>query len=104
MSKLRHSPIPPPARSRPQGAHAHRDKAASFRFTALACAVAAICVSAGSAVAQCVMCGRSAEYAGGGPDKAYATLATASLILLLPALSLLAGAGALLWKYRKAPR
>ena len=60
--------------------------------------------AASTAAAQCVMCGRSAEYAGGAPGKAYATLATASMLLLLPALSLLAGAGALLWKYRKAPR
>jgi hypothetical protein len=71
------------------------------------CAAAAatvLCATARTAAAQCVMCGKNAEYAGGAPGKAYATLATASLILLLPAVSLLCGAGALLWKYRKAPR
>ena len=72
--------------------------------TRIAVAATALVAAAGPAAAQCVMCGKSAEYAGGAPGKAYATLATASLILLAPAVSLLCGAGALLWKYRKAPR
>lgn len=70
----------------------------------VAATATALCAAVGPAAAQCAMCGKTAEYAGGAPGKAYATLATASMILLLPAVSLLCGAGALLWKYRKAPR
>ena len=81
-------------------------RAGSVSVAAGVCATAAVTAlcAAAPAAAQCVMCGRSAEYAGGAPGKAYATLATASMILLVPAVSLLCGAGALLWKYRKAPR
>lgn len=51
--------------------------------------------------AQCVMCGKNAEYAGDGePGRAYATLAVAAGVLLIPVLSLLAGFAAYVWKHR----
>lgn len=57
---------------------------------------------AGPAAAQCVMCSQSAAAAGGSPQRAYATLLTAALILLVPVLSMLAGVGALLWRARRS--
>ena len=50
--------------------------------------------------AQCVMCGKNAEYAGGEPGRAYATLAAAALVLLVPTLSVVAGFAAYVWKHR----
>jgi hypothetical protein len=47
------------------------------------------------------MCGKNAEFAAGEPGRAYATLATAALVLLVPVLSMLGGLAALLWKYRR---
>jgi hypothetical protein len=51
------------------------------------------------AVAQCALCGQTAQYAA-DPETASRTFATAILILLIPTLALLAGAGILLWKFR----
>lgn len=51
--------------------------------------------------AQCVMCGKNAEFAADGePGRAYATLAAAALVLLVPVLSMLAGFAAYVWKHR----
>ena len=53
------------------------------------------------ALAQCVMCGKNAEFAGDGePGRAYATLAIAALVLLVPALSMIGGLAAYVWKHR----
>ena len=72
----------------------------SLRATGFAATLAAAAV--GDAAAQCVMCGLSAEAA--DPESASRTLAGAILVLLLPTLGLLAGALALLWKYRGGER
>ncbi len=65
----------------------------------LACA--AILVFNGDiALAQCPMCGKAAEYAGTKPGAAYRTFVTAVLVLLAPALGILGGFGALLWRHR----
>ena len=54
-----------------------------------------------SVLAQCVMCGKNAEFAADGEaGRAYATLATAALILLVPAMSMIAGLVAYVWKHR----
>lgn len=55
-----------------------------------------------TATAQCVMCSQSAAAAGGSRERAYATLATAALVLLVPVLSMLGGVAALLWRYRRS--
>lgn len=58
----------------------------------------AFAAGGGHAAAQCVMCGIAAEAA--NPEAASRTLATAILVLLLPALGVLAGVAVLLWRYR----
>jgi hypothetical protein len=55
---------------------------------------------AGAASAQCIMCSQSLAGAPGGRERAYATLLTAALVLLVPVLSMLAGVAALLWRHR----
>lgn len=55
------------------------------------------------ALAQCPMCGKTAEYAGATPGAAYRTLAAAALFLLAPALGIMGGLGALLWRHRRSP-
>lgn len=58
----------------------------------------------GMARAQCVMCGKNAEFAADGePGRAYATLAVAAGVLLIPVLSMLAGFAAYVWKHRHSP-
>jgi hypothetical protein len=64
----------------------------------LALLPAALVAGGSHAAAQCVMCGIAAEAA--DPETASRTLATAILVLLLPALGVLAGVGLLLWRYR----
>ena len=59
-----------------------------------------LCLSPALSYAQCVMCGKNAEYAGGEPGRAYATLATAALVLLVPMLSFVGGLAVYVWKHR----
>jgi len=61
---------------------------------------AGIAIHAHPALAQCPMCGKAAEYAGTKPGAAYRTFVAAVLVLLAPALGILGGFGALLWKHR----
>src|SRR5688572_11348139 len=53
------------------------------------------------ALAQCPMCGKTAEYAGASPGEANRTLAVAVVVLLTPALGIMGGMAALLWKHRR---
>ena len=59
----------------------------------------ALAASSGDAAAQCAMCGQSAE-AAAEPEVVSRTFATAILILLVPTILMLGGAGLLLWKFR----
>lgn len=59
----------------------------------------AMLAGAREVAAQCAMCGQAAQHAA-DPETASRTFATAILILLIPTLALLAGAGILLWKFR----
>jgi hypothetical protein len=51
-------------------------------------------------LAQCPMCGKNAEFAGGAPGAAARTFAAAAVFLLAPALGVMGGMGALLWRHR----
>jgi len=73
---------------------------AGARRGAVACALIAVCAMPAISYAQCVMCGKNAEYAGGEPGRAYATLATAALVLLVPMLTVVGGLAAYVWKHR----
>jgi len=59
----------------------------------------ALAASSGDAAAQCAMCGQSAE-AAAEPEVVSRTFATAIMILLVPTVLMLGGAGLLLWKFR----
>lgn len=55
------------------------------------------------AAAQCAMCGQATASAGSSPRQAILTFLAAALVLLVPALLVLASVGILLWKHREAP-
>jgi len=57
-------------------------------------------VAATPAAAQCALCGSGTPYAGSSPGQAYATLAAAALVLLVPVLGLLLALATVLRKYR----
>jgi hypothetical protein len=66
-------------------------------------AIAAGCIlwlAASRAVAQCALCGSGTPYAGRSPGQAYATLAAAALVLLVPVLGLIVALATVLRKYR----
>ncbi len=78
-----------------------RISTAAGRRTLFLLAAASLSSFPTMALAQCVMCGKNAEFAGDGePGRAYATLAIAALVLLVPALSMIGGLAAYVWKHR----
>ncbi len=72
------------------------------RFRCAAALAVALSVLPRLAYAQCVMCGKNAEFAEDGePGRAYATLATAALVLIVPTLSMVGGLAVYVWKHRR---
>jgi hypothetical protein len=65
-------------------------------------AALALVAAPARALAQCPMCGKAAEYAGTSPGQANATLTVAVLVLLVPALAIVGGLAALVWRHRRA--
>lgn len=70
------------------------------RASAVALAFSFPVALAGECIAQCVMCGSGTPYAGSSPQRTAIALAAAALVLLVPALLVLAGAARYLWKMR----
>ena len=73
----------------------------NLRWAALALIAVAVAAPA-RALAQCPMCGQAAEYAGTSPGQANATLTVAVFVLLIPALAIVGGFAALVWRHRGA--
>lgn len=71
-------------------------------MVAFCAATLVLWLSSGLVIAQCPMCGKSAEYAGTSPGEAYRTLAMAAVVLLAPTFAIMGGIGALLWKYHRS--
>ena len=72
----------------------------------LAAAILALVLvlAAGTALAQCPMCGQAAEQAGTSPAAARRTLLQGVFLLLVPAFTVLGGIAALVLRYLRADR
>ena len=55
-----------------------------------------------SLAAQCVMCAKNAEYAGGDAGASYGPLLTGAVILLVPTVAIMVGAVVLTLKFKDA--
>jgi len=72
-------------------------------FGRLGFGIAAGCILslvASGAVAQCALCGSGTPYSGSSPSQAYATMAAAALVLLVPVLGLIVALATVLRRYR----
>jgi hypothetical protein len=76
------------------------------RALPLAAAILALVLvlAAGTALAQCPMCGQAAEQAGTSPAAARRTLLQGVFLLLVPAFTVLGGIAALVLRYLRADR
>jgi hypothetical protein len=76
------------------------------RALPLAVAILALVLvlAAGTALAQCPMCGQAAEQAGTSPAAARRTLLQGVFLLLVPAFTVLGGIAALVLRYLRADR
>ncbi len=54
------------------------------------------------AAAQCTMCAKNAEFAGGDSGSSWSSLFTGALVLLVPVIGVLTGAFCLIWRFRNA--
>ncbi|HWN81610.1 MAG TPA: hypothetical protein VNM87_05920 [Candidatus Udaeobacter sp.] len=67
-------------------------------------ALALLALAAGTALAQCPMCGQAAEQAGASPAAARRTLLQGVFLLLVPAFTVLGAVAALVLRYVRMDR